>query len=221
MTRVAVLSANLGSYDVTMPWTPQRAPAGVTIDVHRFTDANFPPRRLAMTSRLQAGLLKMFGHEFVPGYDLYLWVDASCSLLNPDAVAWFLARIGTADLLLFRHPDRGSVREEYEFMKARMARPGETYLNSRYAGEWLDEQYAALVAAGHAEIGLFASTAFLYRNVPTVRAMLKDWWFWKSRYLLHDQLALPYVVAQSGASMRVLEENYLRCPALTFTRKRQ
>lgn len=222
MTRVAVISANLGSYDSPAEWVSQRSPAGIEIDVWRFTDANFPPRPLAMTSRLQCGLLKMFGHEFVPGYDAYLWVDASCALLRPDAALWFLEQAGPAELLVFRHPDRRTIREEVEFMRARMARRGETYLNSRYRWEWLEDLYCWVASdPGYVDDALYASTAFLYRPSMKVKRMLKEWWFTKTRWMLHDQIAWPYVIWKSGCTVEVIEQNYLQCPALTYVRNRK
>ena len=164
--------------------------------------------------------MKMFGWQFVPDRDVYIWIDASRGLLRSDTVAWFLEQAGTADLLLFRHPERNTIREEYEFMKARMARPGERYLNSRYVGEWLDEQYAA-VSGGYVDDALYASTAFLYRNTLKVRAMLKEWWHHKSRYLLHDQLALPYVVKRSACTVKVISDSVYTSPHLPMTRGRR
>lgn len=217
--KVAVISANLGAYDRHTEWPTLEAPPGGEVSVHRFTDANCPPRQLAMTSRLQVGLLKWFGPEFVPGHDVYLWIDASCTP-TPIAVRWFIEQLGSARAAFFRHPDRDTVRQEYAFISARMARPGERYLTSRYTGEWFDEQFAAIDARGHADAALFASTAFIYRPTPLVLGLLKETWFGKTRYHLHDQLWLAYAVASSGVPVRTIDANYLDCPALTFTRKR-
>lgn len=221
MTRVALISANLGSYDPVVPWPEQRPPAYVRVDVHRFTDANFPPRSLAMTSRLQCGIPKWWGWQMLPGYDVYIWVDASCAPA-PGAVAWFLEQLGDGAIAVFRHPERRTIREEYEFMVARMARRGETYLNSRYKGEWLREQYDAIADdAEYEDDELFATTAFVYRPLEDVQNAFRDVWCAKARYLLHDQLIFPYALTQNFCRPNVIETNYLQCPALTFTRKRR
>lgn len=217
--KVAVISANLGAYDRHTEWPTLEVPPGVEVSVHRFTDANVPPRPLAMTARLQAGLLKWFGPEFVPGRDVYIWIDASCTP-TPIAVRWFLEQLGNGDAAFFAHPDRQTIRQEYEFIKARLARPGERYLTSRYAGEWLDEQFAAI---DRPSAPLFASTAFIYRDTSHVRAILKEVWFGKTRYHLHDQLWLAHAVYAYPhfVPIRTIDANYLDCPALTFTRKRR
>lgn len=216
--KVAVLSANLGGYDPHVEWVPQVVPDGVTVDVHRFNDANFPPRSLAMTSRLQAGIPKMFGWNMRPGYDRYIWIDASRGLLRADTVAWFLEALGDAELLVFLHPERQTIRQEYEFVKARMSRPGEKYLTSRYKAEWLDEQYAAVNQPWHRDDRLYASTAFAYRPTLRVQKALSDWWHHKSRYLLHDQLALPYVVRERGVRVVERPESVYDFEHLPFTR---
>lgn len=217
--RVAVISANLGGYDPQIPWVHQVVPAGVSVDVHRLTDENFSGREKAMLPALKCGIPKWFGWELFPHYDLYLWMDASRGLLRPDTVAWFLAQAGNADLLLFKHPERATVREEYAFMKARMARTGETYLTSRYAGEWLDEEFAA----SRPDAPLFASTAFVYQPTLAVRAIFKEVWYRKTRYCLHDQLALAHAVADSRIShdfrLKVIPDSVYDCPHLPFTRK--
>jgi hypothetical protein len=142
LVRICVLGANLGGYDVAVDHVPQQVPDGVTVTMHRFDDQNFPPRTLAMTSRLQCGIPKFFGPELLPGYDVYLWVDASCALTKPDMVSRWLTALGASDLVVFAHPERATIREEYAFIKQRMARPGETYLTSRYAGEFRRSVFA-------------------------------------------------------------------------------
>lgn len=218
--KVAVISANLGGYDAVAPWPDQVVPAGVTVDVHRLDDRSFPGRALAMTSRLKCGIPKWFGWELCPGYDAYLWVDASRGLA-PDTVAWFLERQRGSELLVFLHPERRTIREEYEFVKARLARPGETYLNSRYAGEWLDAQYKAVNQPWHVDNRLYASTAFLYRPTLPVKRAFKEVWHHKSRYLLHDQLALPFAVREHRVHVVELPDNIYTLPQLPITRQKR
>lgn len=224
--RVAVVSANLGAYDREVSWPSLLEPPGAIVDVHRFTDRNLPPRPLAMTSRLQCAIPKMWAWQILPGYTHYLWIDASCTP-TPGAVSWFLAQLerttdrtgDSAELAVFRHPDRTTIRDEVAFMQARMARHGERYLTSRYRGEWIADLWQVIASdRGFRDTALYASTAFIYRPTPSVRAMLKDWWAAKARWCLHDQIYWPYAIAKAGCRVAVIADNYLRCPALTFTR---
>jgi len=103
-----------------------------------------------------------------------------------------------------------------------MARPGERYLTSRYADEWLDDEYAHIVADPTFEDRhLFASTAFMYRPTPRVLAMLKETWFGKTRWHLHDQLYFAYAIAKSGVMFNALPEKYTKCDHLAYVRNRK
>ncbi len=216
--RVAIISANLGAYDPPHEWAPQVVP-GATVSVHRFDDSNFPPRSKAMTPALQVGLLKWFGPDFVPVADAVIWIDASCAP-TPQSASWFLDRLGSADVAVFAHPERMTIREEYEFIVGRMARRGESYLNGRYKGEWIAEQFAMIEQAGKADLPLYASTAFAYRPTPKVLSAFADVFLLKARYLLHDQLAFPYALDKHMCSVNIIRENYLKCDALMFMRNK-
>lgn len=220
MLKVAILSANCGSYDLPGPWPELAVPDGVSLSVHRLDDSNFPPRPLAMTSRLQCGIPKWCGTDFASDADVIIWIDASCAPTS-IAVPWFLEQLGGAEIAVFAHPERATVREEYEFIKARMARPGERYLNSRYKDEWIDEQFRFLEKAGAADLPLYASTAFVYRIASWVRQALRECLWHKMRYLLHDQLIFPWALLSCNCDVRVIQGDYLHCPALTFVRKRK
>ncbi len=216
--KIAIISANLGSYDRKAEWPIIMAPAGVSFDFHCFDDRNLPPRPLAMTSRLEAGIPKWWGWQMRPGYDAYIWIDASCAP-NAHAVEFFLDHLGDNQIAAFQHPERRTIREEFDFMVARMARPGETYLNARYRGEWLREQYE-YIAADHAyrDDRLYATTAFIYRPRPAIREAFQAVWVAKARWLLHDQLMFPYALHSRRCHVSVIEENYLKCEALRFAR---
>lgn len=215
----AIISANLGGYEPPADWVRQQAPEGWAVEVHRFTDANFPPRAKAMTPSLQAGILKMFGWEFVPGFDAYIWVDASRQITSPHFAEWMLDELAGAEFAVFLHPQRRTIREEYEFVKAKLA-AGSRYLLKRYAGEWLDEQVAAICdVENFKDRALYASTSFAYRPTESVKAALKEWWFHKSRYLLHDQLALPLVLWMHGVFVRPIAADIYDLPLWRYVRK--
>lgn len=227
--KVMVYTAHLGGFDPAVEYARQELPEGVEMDFHNFTDENFPPRRKSMTPRLQARICKMFGWELLPGYDYYIWVDGSCALLNPMSVAWFLGKCAGHHMAVFKHPDRNSIQEEYEFLRDRM--DTSWYLHSRYDGEFLEEQMDALResfwtldCAKHEESGryrderLFASTSFVYENNLYVQDFMKEWWFHTSRYHSIDQLAFPFLLDWFDITVNVIPDNYLKCPYLTYTR---
>lgn len=220
--KIAIVSANLGDYDPQVPWVEQltRRP-DVMFDMVRFTDSTCPPRVKAMTSSLQCGIIKMHMWDFVPGYDAYIWMDASRGMLRPDTAEWFTSKLGSAELLLFLHPERRTIREEYDFIKTRMARPGERYLTGRYRGEWLDEQYAAVNVPWHTDNVLYASTAFMCRPTLRVKDMMRAWFYHKARYLLHDQLALPFVAREHRVHVATASDSVYDCVHMPMTRTKR
>lgn len=220
--KVCVLSANLGSYEsAEWPWAEQIVPDSVTVDIYRLNDSNFPPRTKAMTPALQCGIAKMFGWQLFPCYETYLWVDASCALTRGNEVHLWLEVLGNRDLALFKHPERNSVQEEYEFVKTKIAE-GNKYLVQRYENEWLDQQYEYLKASySHYDNNLYASTAFIYRPTARIQAALSDWWWHKSRFLLHDQLALPYVLKDRDIAPVVINQNYQKSGLVEFVRNKK
>ena len=83
--KVAVISANLGNFEKKL-WFKQKNIASATLIM--FTDANFPPRK-SMSPRFQAKIPKCFGWQMLPGYDIYLWMDAQFALLI-GGVEWMM-----------------------------------------------------------------------------------------------------------------------------------
>ena len=211
---VAVVTANLGGFDPIYEYAPQ----SVDYDFFRFTDDNYPPRTQAMTPRMQARIIKCFMWQIVPGYDHYIWVDGSCSLMHENSVEWFLDQCEGVDAAFFKHPDRSTIQQEADFLRYKLSK-GSKYICSRYQGEFLDEQVQAIMSDPfYCDDLLCASTAFVYKDSPGVHDMMKEWWYHISRYHIIDQLALPYVIRKSKCTVNIIQEKYAETPYLTFTR---
>lgn len=204
---IAVVTANLGNFEKQVEYAKQSYPYAF----FNFTDRTFAPRLNAMTPRLQARLVKMFHWQMVEGYDTYLWVDSSCSLQDPDSVAWFVAQLGEQDIAVFKHPNRNTVQEEADYLKQRLAKKC-PYITPRYKGELIDEQLKEV----YPEAELYATTAFIYRNTSEVRKALKEWWYHTSRYHIVDQLSFPFCIRNLNKT--VIQSSYLKIPYLTYIR---
>lgn len=217
-TKIAIVSANLGDFDNPELNIIQILPPDVEVTTFLYTNENFPPRDKAMTSRLQARIPKMFGWQMAPGYDYYLWIDGSCKLSSKLSVQWFLDKMDGLDIVVFEHPNRKSAQEEADYVKHRLSITC-PYITPRYAGELIDEQMAEIKADKTFEDNVFyASTAFMYRDTPEIRKMMKEWWYHTSRYHIIDQLAFPYVIHTSGVSFGTIQKSYLKVPYLEYTR---
>jgi len=211
--RIAVLTANLGSFDKQYDSEEQTVQAYF----HTFTDSNFPPRFKAMSPRLQARIPKMFGWQMLPGHDAYIWYDSSLAV-KKGMVEWFLGKLGDADAVFLKHPDRNTVHEEAAFIKEKVF-CNHYYLAPRYSGELVDEQIAELDLSGYKDDLLIASTAFMYRNNDRVHELMKEWWYHTSRYHIVDQLGLPYAIKKSGCKVNVISDNYMHLEHLKHMRK--
>ena len=217
--KMAILSANLANFDTPVDPIPQEKPKGIKeIYFHRYTDKDFPPIE-GLTPRIQYRIPKLFGWEMMPGYDYYLWMDSSMSLIRPDAVKWFMDNLGKNDIALFKHPWRNSIQEETDHIEEKLQQKGR-YITSRYKNGLHKEQLAACLAdPGFKDKVLYTSTAFIYRNNKKVHEAMKLWWYHQSRYFTCDQIALPYVVYKSNLEVGVINENQYHSSYISMTSK--
>lgn len=213
--RVFVHTANLGGFDEIVPPVSQ---VQAELDFRVFTDADFPPRPKAMSRRLQAKIPKMFGWDLAPGYDAYLWLDASLQLSQPDAVAWFLDRLDGHDMVVYAHPWRKTIAEEADFLRQKLQARNH-YITSRYDGEDLDGQMRAIQDdPDYVDDRLFCGGAFCYRPTVHTTLALEEWWVHTTRFHCIDQLAFPYVLRD--VPVAVIDEDIYHASRLTFTRRR-
>lgn len=216
--RIAVVSANIGGFEKPVVHTPQSIPC----DFYSISDGDaFPLRIRSMTPRLQARIVKTHMWQFVPGYDYYLWIDSSCRLSHKDSVKWFMEQLGDADIAVFKHPHRNTVQEEADYLKERLAleKSGrkQEYIVPRYEGEDIDGQLEAVDPSDT----LLATTAFIYKyDLRTTHQMMKQWWYYISRYHSIDQLSLPYLLFESSLNVKIIEENYLKIPWIEHVRNK-
>jgi hypothetical protein len=217
--RVAVLSANLSEFDVPIEHVKQNIPDDVEeIAYHRFTDKNFPPI-IGLTPRLQYRIPKLYGWDMFPGYDVYIWYDASMSLRHPDSVKWLLEKLGDKDMAFFKHPWRHSIEEEVNHIEAYLQK-GNEYIMSRYKNGLHKEQLEMIKEdEDYIDDHLFASTVFVYRQNEVAVETLKQWWYYQSRYFTCDQVALPYVAYAVGAEVSTIEDNLFKSPYVSLVSK--
>lgn len=197
--RTCVLTANLNGFDrVHMP-----VEQSVPCDYHCFTDSDFPPIA-GLSPRLQYRIPKTHGWQMKPGYDYYIWLDGSVTLMREDSVAWLVDQLGTNSMAFFAHPDRQTVRQEVEYLEKKKDHP---YLKARYENGLHKEQFAEIEASGYPDGMLLASTVFIYRNTQGVQEMLKEWLYTSVRYFTCDQVALPYLIWKYSLGVKQIDLN--------------
>lgn len=216
--KIAILSANLNNFDVPMAPVDQVVASGIAVDYHCFTDADFPPIA-GLTPRLQYRIPKLFGWEMYPGYDIYIWLDASCTFERNDCVKWFLEQLGDADMALFKHPVRRNIRQEVAHIEEKLQQ-NHKYMMPRYKNGLHKEQLEYVMADPEfKDEVLYTSTAFIYRNTKQVAEMMWTWWAMQSRYFSCDQLAQAYAVQKHKLNINLIKENQYKIGYLSLVSK--
>lgn len=200
---VAILQANLGNFDNPVDPVAQKVDFGYTF--HRFTDKDFPPIT-GLTPRMQYRIPKTHGWQMLPGYDYYLWLDGTVSLMRDDSLQWYLDQLGKNDMALFHHPQRHSIKKEVEHLEEHL-KLGKPYITARYKNGLHKEQYEVIKAdKGYIDNKLWASTSFIYANNARMQSMLRDWWYYQSRYFTCDQVVLPWLIDRWGVKVKDFNE---------------
>lgn len=210
---VAIFTANLGNFDRVEKPSHELA----VYDWHCFTDKDFPPIA-GLTPRLQYRVPKTHGWQMKPGYRYYIWLDGSMEFTRADSVEWLLGMLGNNDIAIFRHPDRSTARQETDYIE-KLLQEEHPYITSRYRGGLHKEQMAEIEATSYEDDALYASTVFVYRDIPAVRDMMKEWLYTSVRYFTCDQVALPYLLWKYGLNVKMIDMNPFKNPYLKVASK--
>jgi hypothetical protein len=215
--RLCILSANLGNFDKVVEPVEQLLPEGIdSIAYHCFTDSDFPPIT-GLTPRFQYRIPKFFGWQMFPDYDYFIWLDGSLSFTKEDGAKWFTEQLKNADIAVFKHPWRKTIKEEADHIEDHLQQ-GKPYITARYKNGLHKEQLKDIQLDKYYEDDhLYASTAFIYRDGEEVRDALRMCWLHQSRYYTCDQLAFTY--ALKDLAVKVIAENPFKASHLTHVSK--
>jgi len=208
--RIALVSSATGEF-VQPPHVPQN----VEFSSLCYTSENFLPRVSSLSTRLQARIPKMFAWQMNPGFDLYVWLDASFSLSHAGSLGWFVESLGDAPAAFFLHPERQTVRQEAEFIRQKIA-SGNRYLTRRYVGEDIDGHLALLDELRYPDDCLYATGAFVYRTTEVMRRVMWKWWAYTSRYHAVDQLSLPVALWEERVAPAILLGDIFDCETFDY-----
>ena len=209
---ICVMSANLGNFDIP----PKHVPQSVPCDFYTFTDENFRPRIKAMTPRLQAKIPKLFGWQMLAGYDYYVWLDGHGVLTSPDSIKIFYENCVDNDIVVIKHRTHSSINHEFRYMRKGITQKAE-YIVARYENELMREMYHEIARdKDYVDDLMVLGGMFMYRNTGAVQKMLKEWWYYVSRYAVQDQLSFAYVLKKSGLRVKVLPHDTKVLPYVSF-----
>lgn len=169
----------------------------------RYNDVNFPFRDYSLTPVLKSKFVKMLAHEMNPGYDLYVWMDATFSLYRTDAADAFAAEIRNAEIALYRHDERSSIMTEARQI-GQFIGEGFRRMVRRASDEPVMEQAQHYCSdEAFADDSLYNGGIIVYR--PSAAPLMRDWYGEVCRWSIRDQISLPYVIHRHRPHLHVIE----------------
>ena len=127
--------------------------------------------------------IKMHPHEFLPDYDVTVYVDGSIQIVGDVQELILRALSSREDIFLYRHPQRSCI-----FSEAAAC--------AHYSHDWIwtiASQMRRYRMAGYpVENGVFEGGVIIRKNSNSVRRLMEQWWGEYSSGARRDQLSLPY-----------------------------
>lgn len=180
------------------------------IVLNRIDNSTETGREKSMMPRLRGKVPKMTVWETHPGYDYYIWIDASFSLLKNNAIERMVDYCIGWDACFFSHPARTSVRQELDFVVGSM-KNDDQYLIERYSGEKMTEQVEFYMKdSTWKDDLLLACGIFIYSKSVVENKeynLMKEWFYQNCIWSVQDQLSLPYLLHKFKTNFRLFEES--------------
>ena len=142
-------------------------------------------------------------------YRWLAWADASLQFRDPSFLLRETERLAALAprqrIALVRHPDRATIREEYEYI-CQEIQNGNEYLTLRYAKEKMTEQMSFFKSRGwNLEASLWCGTIWIVENNDLIARCWDSWWDQNLRYGMMDQLSLPVLLDSFGLQPHVMD----------------
>jgi hypothetical protein len=223
---LALASANFGGIDAIKPF-----PQVVGIDTYLYTDAEgFSGADPAAVASWRRVIVPDYPrHDFGPRlrgryfkhqihrlpemepYQWLAWADASLQFRDPSFLLRETERLAALAphqrVALVPHPDRNTIREEYEFIRQEIEK-GNEYLRLRYANEKMMEQMNSFEGRGwNLDSRLWCGTIWVIENNDLIARCWDSWWDQNLRYGMMDQLSLPVLLHWFGLEPQAMDFN--------------
>lgn len=188
------------------------------IDLALYNNSNTPSRVASLHPRMKCKVYKMMDWLEHPDYDYYIWINAKFTILDGFFENIFAFEDDDAELFLFNHPQRSSIRSEMDFMTEYM-KMGNPYVLRRYTGDIMEEQVTKILA-DHSFIDdqLFDGGLFMFKKKLVENKdhnLMLDWLLYNTMYSVQDQLWFPYLIQKYKVKYKVYDHhlyknNFLR-----------
>ncbi len=200
MTKIAILSANIGSID-KIKGIPKQS---IEVDFFYYTEDNLPFPLPNLNNRLKSKYIKTQTHRFLPDYDIYIWVDGSVKIHGGNFAENYVDQLKDNDIALYLHKERKNVYEEIEYIEYQMKK-GNDYLLSRYGNQQLVKEALFYSKNGLPETyPLFNCYTFIRKNDDRVNHCFDEWWKRCIEFSNFDQAMFSYVAWESNMKINKL-----------------
>ena len=156
-----------------------------------------------LTPALANRYAKFFPHRVLPEAERSIYVDANTLILSDLTPLLDEFAAADADIGLFRHQERSSLREELDFAR-------QVGKISAADAEKAEAQLRRYQAEGLPADPPFTENAILFRRhgSPALEAAMALWWDELEAGARRDQLSLPYVLFRSELAVKLWDWNY-------------
>jgi len=192
--RIAIITGITGGMDDFKGFPLQMVTNGQLDAVFtRLTDKDVPKEFQHLNKRTQALYFKQQMMNYMPGFDLYLWIDGKVQVDTHHFVQQCIDALGDNDLAILEHGTRKCVYEEVRYITEQIEN-GSDYLAKRYADRGLIEQANLMLSAGYPEdAGLNDCSIFIVRNKESTKRLFGSWWDRCKHEKAFDQIWIRYL----------------------------
>jgi len=206
--KVVIISAEFGSnrkFDFSLPYQA----GDYSYEKISFDDENTASRSLALHPRTKGKIPKML-QWMETDADFYIWIDSKFKIKSDNFINDVINNLGDSELILFKHPNRSSIRSESEFVTNGVDNKIQ-YFTDRYEGEKINDQVneylkdETFVDDKLFAMGLFAYSSKLVKNKDY--NLMTDWFLHNCYWSIQDQLSMPYLLHKHKTDYRVFDFN--------------
>lgn len=202
---IAVYTTLFGNYDTHKQWPKQNINAkyyiitdnpDLKVEGWETIVPNYP--RYDLSPRLRAKFFKMFPWEVkqLAQSNITIYIDASIDVKSDHFIDYCIRNL-TADMLLYKHPQRGCI---YDEAKASLEL-------IKYKNEPITEQINFYKSFFPPKQGLYACGVMVRKHTEIVRKIMFDWWWENIKYSFQDQLSFPVVCKMNDFKPATFAEN--------------
>ena len=146
--------------------------------------------------RMRAKYFKCNSH--ILDCDVSIWIDGTATIKIPAFEQWCLNQLGSADIALFKHPERDCIYDEANFCH-NMPKYRDLPVLLQVM-EYMRMKYPK-------KNGLWACGLLIRRNNKKVKDFNRLWWRHNKKYTYQDQLSFPVCAREVGLNVKTIDLN--------------